>query len=73
MAALITLVSSLVLDALVHAPDGAGGPSVVESSVGVILESGTMLGRVTVTYVPVPIYLPVCVWSNGYPVLLASR
>ena len=49
----IALASSLVLDALVHAPDGAHGPTVVESSVGVILESGTKLVRVTVTYIPV--------------------
>ena len=58
----VALVSSLVLDALVHAPDTAGGPSVVESSVRAISESGSKLGRVmTVMYVPVPICLPVCV------------
>ena len=49
----VALVSSLVLGTLVHAPDGAGGPSVVESSVGAIPESGTKLGRVTVMYIPV--------------------
>ena len=69
----VAVISSLVLDTLVHAPDGAGGPSVVESSVGAISESSTKLGRVTVTYVQVPICLPVCVWSDGYPVLLAGR
>ena len=57
----IALGSSLVLDALVHAPDGDGGPSVVESSVEAISESGIKLGRVTVMYVLVPICLPVCV------------
>ena len=61
MAALITLVSSLVLDAVVHAPDVDGGPLVVESSAGAISESDAKLGRVTVMYVPVPICLPVCV------------
>jgi len=69
----ITLVSSLVLHVLAHAPNGAGGPSVVESSVGAISESDTKLGRVTVTYVPAPICLLMCVWSDEYPVLLARR
>ena len=77
----ITLASSLVLDALVRAPDGAHGPSVVESSVGAIPENGTKLGSVTVTYVPLgrghpapPILSPpVPVYSDGYPVLLSGR
>ena len=47
----LCIASSLVLDALVRALNGAHGPSVVESSVGAILESGTKLGRVTVTYI----------------------
>ena len=41
------------MDTLIRVPDGARGPSVVESSVGAISESGTKLGRVMVTYVPV--------------------
>jgi len=56
-ALIVALISSLVLDALVHAPD-AGGPLVMESTVGAILESGSKLGRVMITYIPVPICLP---------------
>ena len=69
----VALVSSLVLDALVHATDRDGGPWVVKSSARDISESGSKLGRVTATYIPVPICLPMCVWSDGYPVLLAGR
>jgi len=55
----IALVSFLVLDAFVCAPDGAGGPSVMESSIRAISESGTKLGRVTMMHMPVPICLSV--------------
>ena len=47
----IAFISSLALDILVHAPEGACGPSVVESSVGAISESSTKLERVMVTYI----------------------
>ena len=49
----ITIASFLALDALVRALAGARGPSVVGSRVGTVLQSGTKLGRVTVTYIQV--------------------
>ena len=47
----IALASFLVLYALVHAPDKAHRPSVVESSDGAIPEIGTKLGWMMVTYI----------------------
>ena len=41
----VALISSLVLDALVHAPAGAVGHSVVACSVGAISETDTKLGE----------------------------